>query len=161
MKRQAGQETMGSQHEQRGNRKSPWWIAALVAGGAAVVAIAIATGALRLGTTEKSSPSAEQAAQQRCEAEVIKRLVSPEKATVSEVRTETSELDPDARDFSPLNTSESLKGIDVSHITVLNVSGVANAPSEVGSTIRDHFDCRAYFVDNRLVDTLVVFDHGH
>lgn len=49
----------------------------------------------------------------------------------------------------------------LSRITVLDVSGVANAPSEVGSTIRDHFDCRAYFVDSRLVDTLVVFDHGH
>jgi hypothetical protein len=46
-------------------------------------------------------------------------------------------------------------------ITVLNVAGVANAPSQVGTTISDHFDCRAYFVDGALAHTLVVFDHAH
>ena len=51
--------------------------------------------------------------------------------------------------------------IDTSRISVLNVSGVANAPSEVGSTISDRFDCRAYFVDGTLAHTLVVFDHAH
>ena len=40
-------------------------------------------------------------------------------------------------------------------------TGVVNAPSEVGTTISDHFDCRAYFVDGSLVHTLVVFDHAH
>jgi len=88
-------------------------------------------------------------------------LVSPDKATISDVHTQTSTLDADGRDFSSLNTSEPLKGVDVSRITVLNVAGVANAPSEVGSTIQDHFDCRAYFVDGALAHTLVVFDHGH
>jgi hypothetical protein len=152
---------MSNHHGDRPASRRPLLIAALIAVGAAVVAVAVATGALRLGHSADSSPSAEQLAQQSCQAEVLKRLVSPDKATISDVHTETSTLDVDGRDFSSLNTSEPLKGIDVSRITVLNVAGVANAPSEVGSTIQDHFDCRAYFVDGALAHTLVVFDHGH
>jgi hypothetical protein len=152
---------MSNHHGDRPASRRPLLIAALIAVGAAVVAVAVATGALRLGHSADSAPSAEQLAQQRCQAEVLKRLISPDKATISDVHTETSTLDVDGRDFSSLNTSEPLKGIDVSRITVLNVAGVANAPSEVGSTIQDHFDCRAYFVDGALAHTLVVFDHGH
>ena len=88
-------------------------------------------------------------------------MVSPDNATISELRAEPSTLDVDGRDFSSLTASEPLKGIDTSRISVLNVSGVANAPSEVGSTISDRFDCRAYFVDGTLAHTLVVFDHAH
>ena len=152
---------MSNHHGDRPASRRPLLIAALIAVGAAVVAVAVATGALRLGHSADSAPSAEQLAQQRCQAEVLKRLISPDKATISDVHTETSTLDVDGRDFSSLNTSEPLKGIDVSRITVLNVAGVANAPSEVGSTIQDRFDCRAYFVDGALAHTLVVFDHGH
>jgi hypothetical protein len=133
--------------------------AALIAVGAALVAVAVATGALKLGHSADSAPSAEQLAQQRCQAEVLKRLVSPDKATISDVHTQTSTLD--GRDFSSLSASEPLKGVDVLRITVLNVAGVANAPSQVGTTISDHFDCRAYFVDGALAHTLVVFDHAH
>jgi hypothetical protein len=92
---------------------------------------------------------------------VTKKLVSPAKATISDVRSESSTLDIDGRDFSSLAASEPLTGINTARITVLNVSGVVNAPSEVGSTIQDHFDCRAYFVDGALAHTLVIFDHGH
>jgi hypothetical protein len=152
---------MSNHHGDRPASRRPLLIAALIAVGANVVAVAVATGALRLGHSADSAPSAEQLAQQRCQAEVLKRLISPDKATISDVHTETSTLDVDGRDFSSLNTSEPLKGIDVSRITLLNVAGVANAPSEVGSTIQDHFDCRAYFVDGALAHTLVVFDHGH
>jgi len=135
--------------------------AALIAAGAAIVVIAVATGALKLGKSGDSALSAEQSAQQRCESEVMKKLVSPAKATISDVRTESSTLDVDGRDFSSLAASDPLKGVDIQRITVLNVSGVVNAPSEVGSTIQDHFDCRAYFVDGALAHTLVIFDHGH
>jgi len=152
---------MDNPHGDRRRRTPPVWIAALVVLGAAIVAIAIATGALRLGNPGQSAPSAEQAAQQRCQSEVMKRLVSPDKASISDIRTEPSTLDTEGRDFSSLNTSEPLKGVDTSRITVLNVSGIANAASEVGTTIQDHFDCRAYFVDGALAHTLVVFDHGH
>ncbi|MCI4675857.1 hypothetical protein [Candidatus Mycolicibacterium alkanivorans] len=153
---------MGNHHgDRRGNRSPLLWAAALIAAGVAIVAIAVATGALELGKSGDSAPSAEQSAQQRCESDVVKRLVSPAKATISDSRTETSSLDAEGRDFSSLTASEPLKGVDISRITVLNVSGVVNAPSEVGSTIQDHFDCRAYFVDGALAHTLVVFDHAH
>lgn len=153
---------MGSHHGDRpDNRGALLWTASLIAVGAAVVAIAVATGALRLGKSADPAPTAEQLAQQRCQSEVLKRLVSPDNATISELRAEPSTLDVDGRDFSSLTASEPLKGIDTSRIVVLNVSGVANAPSEVGSTISDRFDCRAYFVDGTLAHTLVVFDHAH
>jgi hypothetical protein len=153
---------MGNHHGDRPASRRPLLMtAALIALGAALVAIAFATGALRLGKSADSAPSAEQLAQQRCQSEVLKRLVSPDKATLSGVHTETSTLDVDGRDFSSLTASEPLKAIDASRISVLNVSGVANAPSEVGTTIQDHFDCRAYFVDGALAHTLVVFDHAH
>ena len=153
---------MGNHHGDRPASRRPLLVtAALIAVGAALVAIAVATGALRLGRVADSALSAEQLAQQRCQSDVLKRLVSPDKATISDVHTETSTLDVEGRDFSSLNASEPLKGIDASRISVLNVSGVANAPSEVATTIQDHFDCRAYFVDGALAHTLVVFDHGH
>jgi len=155
-------DAMMKNHGDRPASRRPLLVAAaLIALSAALVAIAVATGALKLGKSGDSALSAEQSAQQRCESEVMKKLVSPAKATISDIRTESSTLDVDGRDFSSLASSEPLKGIDTSSITVLNVSGVVNAPSEVGSTIRDHFDCRAYFVDGTLADTLVVFDHGH
>ena len=147
--------------ERRDSRRPLWWMAALIAAGAAIVAVAVATGALRPGKSGESAPSAEELAQQRCQSEVMKLLVSPAKATISDVHTQTSTLDVDGLDFSSLAASDPLKGIDISRITVLNISGVVNAPSEVGTTITDPFDCRAYFVDGTLAHTLVVFDHGH
>lgn len=152
---------MDNHHDDRRDRGPLLWIATLVVIGAAIVAVAVATGALRLGKLKESAPSAQEAAQQRCQSDVIERLASPDKATISDIRTEASILDPEGRDFSSLTASEALKGIDISRITVLNVSGVANAASEVGTTLQDHFDCRAYFVDGALVYSLVVFDHGH
>ena len=153
---------MSNQHGGRhAGRRPLLLIAALITVGAAMVAIAVATGALQLGKTTDSAPTAEQLAQQRCQAAVLERLVAPDKATISDVQTQPSTLDVDGRDFSSLATSDQLKGIDASRISVLNVSGVANAPSEVGTTIHDRFDCRAYFVDGALAHTLIVFDHGH
>jgi len=147
--------------DRRENRR-PWLIAATLVGvGAALMGVALATGTLRLNRSTDSTPSAERLAQQRCEADILKRLVTPEKATISDVHVENSTLDDQGRDFSSLTASEPLKGVDRSRISVLNVAGVANSPSEVGSTISDRFDCRAYFIDGKLAHTLVVFDHGH
>lgn len=81
-------------------------------------------------------------------------------AKLSNVRTAASDLDPDSRDMFPL-LDEPLKGVEHSRITVWNVSGVVDAPSEVGTTIHDPFTCRAYFIDDTLANTLVVFDHDH
>ena len=153
---------MGNRHGDRPASRRPLLvIAALVAVGTAMFAVAVATGVLRLGRSADSAPTSEQFAQQRCQSDVLNRLVSPDKATISDLHTETSALDVDGRDFSSLTASEPLKGIDATRISVLNVSGVANAPSEVGTMIQDHFDCRAYFVDGALAHALVVFDHGH
>ncbi len=153
---------MGSHDGENPRSRGPLlWIAALIAGGAAIAAITVGSGLVHVGKPRNAATTAEQSAQERCEAEVRKRLVSPDGATISDVRTETSTLDADGRDFSSLTASEPLKNVDRARITVLNVAGVANAPSEVGTTIADHFDCRAYFVDGELAHTLVVFDHGH
>lgn len=152
---------MGHRHGDRRSRSPLLWVAFLAVVAAGAVAVAVLTGGLQLGKLAESEPSAEQAAQQRCESEVMERLMSPDKASISDIRTESSPLDPEGRDFSALTASEPLRDIGTSRITVLNVSGVANAESEVGTTIEDHFDCRAYFVDGELIRTLVVFDHGH
>lgn len=137
------------------------FIAAMTVTGAVIVAVAVSTGGLRLGTSRHSTPSAEQLAQDRCQSDVLKRLVAPATTRFSDVRTDTSNLETDGKDLFSLTLEEPLKGVDTSRITVLNVSGVVNAPSEIGSTLQDHFDCRAYFVDATLVHTLVLFEHGH
>lgn len=153
---------MSSQHgERRGSRIRLVWWAALVVVGAAIVAAAIHTGAVRLWKSADTVPSAQPRAQDRCQTEVLKKVVSASTARLSDIRTETSTLDVDGRDMFPLTLEEPLKGVDTSRITVLNVSGVVNAPTEVGTTLRDHFDCRAYFVDGSLAHTLVLFEHSH
>jgi len=136
-------------------------VAIPVVAGAAAVAVAISTGALRLGTSGDSKPSAEQSAQERCRADVLKRLVAPASAHLTDVHTAPSPLDTEGRDLFSLTLEEPLKGVDISRITVLDVTGVVNSLNEFGSTIQDPFDCRAYFVDGSLVQTLVVFDHAH
>jgi len=131
---------------------------ALAVCGAVAVAVAVVSGALSL---PGSGTSAQRAAQKRCESDVTKRLAAPDKAHLADVRTENSTLDLDGRDLFPVTLQEPLKGIDVTRITVLNVSGVVNARTDVGSTIQDHFNCRAYFVDGSLENTLVIFDESH
>ena len=121
---------MGSHHGDRpDNRRALLWTASLIAVGAAVVAIAVATGALRLGKSADPAPTAEQLAQQRCQSEVLKRVGLPDNATISELRAEPSTLDVDGRDFSSLTASEPLKGIDTSRISVLNVSVSPTRPA--------------------------------
>jgi hypothetical protein len=132
-----------------------------IVAGAVAVAVAISTGALRPWTSRDSRPSAEQSAQERCQADVLKRLIAPSSAHLADVRTVPSSLDTEGRDLFSLTLEEPLKGVDVSRITVLDVTGVVNSRSEFGSTIQDHFDCRAYFVDGSPAHTLVLFDHGH
>lgn len=146
-------------HDRRTSRL--FVLAALVLVGAAIVAVAITTGALRLWTSDDAGPTAEQSAQQRCKTEVLKKVISPSTVHLSDLRAEASTLDVDGRDLFSLTLEEPLKNVDRSRITVLNVSGVINAPTEVGSTLQDHFDCRAYFVDGSLAHTLVLFEHAH
>ena len=142
---------------QRGRRRL-LVMGVLMVCGAAAVAVAVDTGTLRL---PGSATSAQRSAQKRCESDVTSRLAAPNKARLADVRTENSTLDLDGRDLFPITLEEPLKGVDATRITVLNVSGVVNAQTEVGSTIQDHFNCRAYFVDGSLEHTLVVFEESH
>lgn len=128
---------------------------------AANIVIGIAGTITLLTTRSTRSESITEIAQQRCQNEVLKRLMSPSSATLSEVHAQASQLDRDGQDLFPLTLEDPLKNVDISRITVINVSGMVNAPSEIGSTIRDHFNCRAYFVDATLAHTLVLIDETH
>ncbi|MBB3600879.1 hypothetical protein FHT40_000512 [Mycolicibacterium sp. BK556] len=146
-------------HDRRGTRLV--MLAALVLVGATLVVVAITTGALPPWKSDNTGPTAEQSARERCQGDVLTKVLSPSTARFSDLRTEASTLDSDGKDQFSLTLEAPLKDVDKSRITVLNVSGVVNAPSEVGTTLSDHFDCRAYFVDGSLVHTLVLFEHEH
>lgn len=102
----------------------------------------------------------DDAAQQRCERDVIARMVSPESATVSRLAVTNSELDPEITDLAPLGAGP-LAGVDRSAITVRSVTGVVETPNEVGGTLTAPFTCRVYFVGDQLSDSLVVLEHDH
>ena len=136
------------------------WLVAVAAGCALVLGVAaVMTNGFGLISSDEP-PSKERTAQDRCEKEVLNRVVSPSLAKLSNVETATSVLDPDSKDLFSL-LGDSLKGVDHSRIAVWNVSGVVDVPNEVGGMIHDPFSCRAYFVDGNLADTLVVFEHDH
>ncbi|MFM9035770.1 MAG: hypothetical protein ACKOQ4_16070 [Mycobacterium sp.] len=100
------------------------------------------------------------AARQRCEGQVLDRLVSPESAKLVDVDVRGSELDPEVTDLSSLST-ETLKDVQRQRITVRSVTGVVQAPNAFGESLNDPFTCRAYFVDGELRHTMVVFEHDH
>lgn len=127
--------------------------------GAILAAIAITTRGFGL-IDSTTVDTRERAAQQRCERDVVARLVAPSTAKLTDVTVTSAQLDPEVMDLFPL-VSGPLNGVDRSRITVRSVEGVVEAPNEVGGTLRDPFTCRAYFVDGDLADTLVVFDHDH
>lgn len=129
----------------------------------AVAALAAATVAVIVFTTrdEAGGASKQSAAQERCESDVVKQLASPSAAKLSDVKSEASVLDPDKRDLFSLQLNEPLKGVATSRITVWQVTGTVDAQSEVGTTMHDPFTCRAYFVDDSLADTLILFEHNH
>ncbi|MCW1957246.1 MAG: hypothetical protein KIH64_001600 [Mycobacterium sp.] len=108
---------------------------------------------------DKADPD-QVAAQERCEQDVLKRLAAPDTAELVEVKVTTAQLDPETTDLSALGR-DGLKGVDRAKITVRAVSGVVKAPNAFGQMLNDPFTCRAYFVDDTLTDTLVVFEHDH
>jgi hypothetical protein len=144
----------------RKNRRRTWLIAA---GAACVVILAVIAVATRgfgfANSTDR--PSKELTAQDRCESDVLKRLVAPSTAKLSNVEVASTVLDPDSKDLFSL-LDDPLKGVDHSRITVLNVSGVVDVNGDAfGATMHDPFSCRAYFIDGNLAHTLVLFDHDH
>lgn len=128
--------------------------------GAILAVIAITTRGF--GFIEATSvDTREHAAQQRCERDVVARMMAPSTAKLSDVTVTRAQLDPEVMDLFSLSSGGPLHDVDHSRITVRSVEGVVDAPNEVGGTLHDPFTCRAYFVDGDLVDTLVVFDHDH
>lgn len=107
-----------------------------------------------------SGDPSQAAAQERCEKDVLGRLAVPESGKLIEVKVEAAELDPETTDLSALSR-DGLKGVDRSRIAVRAVNGTVQAPNAFGDTLSDPFTCRAYFVDDKLTDTLVVFGHDH
>jgi hypothetical protein len=128
--------------------------------GAILAGVAITTRGF--GLIEATSvDTRERAAQQRCERDVVARLVTPSAAKLSDVNVTSAQLDPEVMDLFSLSSGGRLNGVDHSRISVRSVEGVVEVPNEMGGTLHDPFKCRAYFVDGDLVDTLVVFDHVH
>lgn len=136
-------------------RRVPLWLLACALIVGAVAVIAVRTHGFGLVDT------AETEARDRCETDVRAKLVAPATAQLIDMESKLSDLEPDSRDLFPLTTDEPLKGVAHSRITVWNVSGTVDAQTESGSTIHDPFVCRAYFIDGRLADTLVVFEREH
>lgn len=140
-------------------KRRAWLIAAAAVCVVILAVIAVATRGFGLAdSTER--PSKERTAQDRCEPDVLNRLAEPSTAKLSNVEVASTVLDPDSKDLFSL-LDDPLKGVDHSRITVLNVSGVVDAPNASGSTMHDPFSCRAYFIDGNLAHTLVLFDHDH
>ena len=108
---------------------------------------------------EKGDPN-QAVAQERCEKDVLGRLAAPETGKLTDVKVDSAQLDPQTTDFSALSR-EGLKGVDHSRIVVRAVTGKVQAPNAFGDILTDPFTCRAYFVDDKLTDTLVVFEHDH
>jgi hypothetical protein len=160
VKRDIGHVRMDSSTPAPRKRNTRAWLIATGAGCALVLAvIVIATGGFGLISSDEPT-SKERTAQDRCESEVLARLVSPSTAKLSSVKTARDVLDPDTRDLFALLDGP-LKGVDHSRILVWTVSGVVDAQNELGAMIHDPFSCHAYFIDNELADTLVLFDHDH
>jgi hypothetical protein len=127
---------------------------ALLALGSAVLAGVV------ISMREPGRDPTQQAAAQRCEQDVLGRLAAPATGKLSQVAVSPSELDPEITDLSALSR-ETLSGVDRSRLTVVAVTGTVQAPNAWGDPITDPFTCRAYFVDDTLTETLVVFEHNH
>jgi hypothetical protein len=144
----------------RKNRTRAWFIAAAAICAVTLVVTVVTTRGFGVANSIDRT-SNERTAQDRCESDVLKRLASPSTAKLSNVEVASTALDPDSKDLFSL-LDDPLKGVDHSHITVLNVSGVVDVNGDAfGATIHDPFSCRAYFVDGNLANTLVLFDHDH
>lgn len=137
----------------------------LLLGAAVMCGAALAGAALTtrgFGFIDSSSvDTSGRAAQERCERDVLARLVAPSTAEITDVSVTSAPLDPEVMDLFALVSGGPLDGIDHSRISLQSVRGAVEVPNEVGGTLHDPFACRAYFVDGELADTLVVFEHYH
>ncbi len=136
-----------------------WWLIPTI--GATVIAIVVVIALFTnvFGFCDSQSNSKERAAQERCESGVLDRMASPSTTRLMNVEVAPGVLDPDVKDLFSLTLNDPLKGIDHSRITVWMVDGDVEAQTESGSVIHQGFECRAYFVDGNIADTLVLLDH--
>jgi hypothetical protein len=134
-----------------------WWMATVIS---AAVMMAVVIGILAVGDSGESTLSDGDAAQQRCEVDLVNRLASPSTAQISEIDATSDVLDADSRDLFSL-LEPPLKGADQSRIKVWNVAGVVNSKNDFGDSMQTPFTCRAYFLDGELAHTLVLLDHHH
>lgn len=81
------------------SRARLWWI---VAGISAAIVIAAVIGVLAVKDSGVSSLSDDDAAQQRCEVDVVNRLASPATAQIAEIDAKSDVLDTDSRDLFSL-----------------------------------------------------------
>jgi hypothetical protein len=132
----------------------------MAAGISTVVVIAAVIGVLAVRDPGQPAPSEGDAAQQRCEVDVVNRLASPSTARIAEIGATSDVLDVDSRDLFSL-LEPPLKGVDQSRIKVWNVAGVVDSMNDFGDLMHTPFTCRAYFLDGQLVHTLVLLDHNH
>lgn len=135
-------------------------LGAAVMCGAVLAGVAVTTRGFGL-IDSPSVDASVRAAQERCERDVVARLVAPSTAKITDVSVTSAPLDPEVMDLFSLVSGGPLDGVDHSRISVRSVQGVVEVPNEVGGTLHDPFTCRAYFIDGDLADTLVVFDHDH
>ena len=132
----------------------------MAAGIAAALVIAVVIGVIAVDEPGESAVSDADAAQQRCETDVVNRLASPSTAQISEIEATSDALDVDSRDlFSLLDPP--LKGADHSRIQVWNTAGVVNSQNDFGDAMQSPFTCRVYFLDGELAHILVLLDHHH
>lgn len=130
------------------------------AGIGAALVIAVVIGVLAVDKPGESAVSDADAAQRRCETDIVNRLPSPSTAQISDVEVTSDVLDTDSRDlFSLLDPP--LKGADHSRIKVWNVAGVVDSQNDSGDAMKSPFTCRAYFLDGELAQTLVLLDDHH
>lgn len=134
-----------------------WWTAA---GMSAAIVSAVVLGVFAVRDSGESTLSEGDAAQQRCEVDVVNRLASPSTAQISEIVASSDVLDADSRDLFSL-LEPPLKDVDQSHIKVWNVAGVVNSKNDFGDSMQTPFTCRVYFLDGDLAHTLVLLDHHH
>lgn len=139
------------------------WLTVFAVGCVIVVVgvIAVATRGFGLVRSGGEAPSVQQLAQERCESEVRKAMVSSSAAELTEIKSIQSPLDPDGKDLFRLMLDDELKVADRSRVTVWEISGVVTVHNDLGAQVRDRFSCRAYILDDAVVDALVSSGHVH
>ena len=99
-------------------RRRALLLAATAMCGAILAGIAIATRGFGLIDSTSVDTREHVAAQQRCERDVVARLVAPSTAKLTDVTVTSAQLDPEVMDLFSLTSGGPLNGVDHSRISV-------------------------------------------